>query len=191
MTSSHSIIILELVSRTKICWENRLIGDNGRAAKVTVDGTDFETVEYNPFNPGRRSHKFNHAGLRYEVAISIAKCYIVHINGPFICGAWPDIRIARTCLHEMLEPNEYYLADSGYRCGRGPALTRDSLPPHRRSTFDRLMARHEIINRRFKEFAILGRRFRHEEEKHGDVFRCVAVLVQFDLAEGHVPFDVM
>lgn len=188
---SHSIIILEFVSRTKICWENRLIGDNGRAAKVTVDGTDFETVEYNPFNPGRRSHKFNHAGLRYEVAISIAKCYIVHINGPFICGAWPDIRIARTCLHEMLEPNEYYLADSGYRCGRGPAITRDKLPPHRRSTFDRLMARHEIINRRFKEFAILGSRFRHEEEKHGDVFRCVAVLVQFDLAEGHVPFDVM
>ena len=185
------ILTLELVSRTKIRWDKRLIGDDGRPAKVTVDGTDFETIEYSPFNPGRRSHKFNHAGLRYEVAISIAKCFIVHINGPFICGEWPDIRIARTCLHEMLEPDEYYLADSGYRCGRGPAITREALPPHQRSTFDRLMARHEIINRRFKEFAILGSRFRHEEEKHGDVFRCVAVLVQFDLEEGNVPFDVL
>ena len=175
---------------SKIRWENRLLRDGRRAAKVTVDGTDFLTVEYQPFNPGRKSHKFNGPGLRYEVAISISNCYIVHINGPFLCGEWPDIRIARSWLHSRLRPNEYYLADKGYRCGNGPAMMRNSLPPHRRATFDSLMARHETINRRFKEFAILGSRYRHEEEKHGEIFRCVAVLVQIDIEFGNLSFEV-
>ena len=155
-----------------------------------MDGTDFETVEYVPFNPARRSHKLNRPGLRYEVAISIATCFIVHINGPFLCGEWPDLRIARSWLHRKLRGNEYYLADSGYRCGTGPAITRNALPPHRRATFDALMARHETINRRFKEFAILGTKYRHEEEKHGEIFRCIAVLVQIDIARGNLSFLV-
>jgi hypothetical protein len=168
-----------------------LLNDNGRAAKVTVDGTDYETVEYYPFNRGRRSHKFNGPGLRYEVAISIATCYIVHINGPFWCGDWPDLRIARRWLHRRLEPDEFYLADVGYRCGAGPAITRHSVPPHRRTTFDALMARHETINRRFKEFAILGSKYRHEEEKHGEIFHAVATLVQIDIEFGGLKFPVV
>ena len=174
----------------KIRWENRHIGDNGRAAKITVDGTDFETIEYVPFDPGRRSHKLNRPGLRYELAICIAKCHIVHINGPFLCGDWPDLRIARNLLHSRLGPNEYYLADAGYRCGNGPALMRNALPPHRRATFDQLMARHETINRRFKEFAVLAGKYRHEESKHAEIFRCIAVLVQLDILHGHVAFKV-
>lgn len=185
-----TITAISSLAQRYIRWENRLLGDSGRAAKVTVDGTDFETVEYVPFNPARRSHKLNRPGLRYEVAISIATCYIVHINGPFLCGEWPDLRIARRWLHSRLGQNEYYLADSGYRCGNGPAITRNALPPHRRPTFDGLMARHETINRRFKEFAILGNKYRHEEEKHGEIFRCIAVLIQIDLSHGNLGFQV-
>ena len=155
-----------------------------------MDGTDFETVEYVPFNRGRRSHKLNRPGLRYEVAISVAKCHIVHINGPFLCGEWPDLRITRNFLHSRLGRDEYYLADAGYRCGNGPAITRNALPLHRQPTFDRLMARHETINRRFKEFAILGTKYRHEEEKHEDIFRCIAVLVQLDILHGHLVFPL-
>ena len=179
-----------LVYSCKIRWENRLIGDDGKAAKVTVDGTDFETVEYYPFNKGRRSHKLNRPALRYEVGISIATCYIVHINGPFLCGEWPDLRVARRWLHRRLEHNEYYLADSGYICGNGPAIGRKKMPAHRRSTFDSLMARHETINRRLKEFAILGSQYRHEEEKHSEIFHCVAVLVQIEILCGGLKFEV-
>lgn len=165
------------------------MSDHGQAVKITVDGTDFETVEYRPFNPARLSHKLNRPGLRYEVALSIATCYIVHINGPFRCGEWTDRRIARNWLHSRLRPHEYYLADAGYR-GPGPAITRNDLPRHRRVTFNQLMARHETVNRRFKEFAILRHRFRHGERKHGDIFRCVAVLVQIDLERGGLAFRV-
>ena len=145
-----------------------------------MDGTDFEMVEYQPFNPGRMSHKLHRPGLRYEVAISIAKCYIVHINGPFLCSY----------LHSLLGPQEYYLADAGYRSGSGPAITRNALPPDRRQMYVELMARHETVNRRFKEFRILGSKFRHEEDKHGEVFRCIAVLVQIDIVSGHNTFNI-
>lgn len=174
----------------QIRWENRLIGDNGRAAKVTVDGTDFHTVEYTPFNPGRRSHKFNGPGLRYEVALSISNCYIVHINGPFLCGTWTDLGISREWLNTRLRPNEYYLADKGYRFHPSPAIMCDDLPRERRAEFRTLMARHETINRRFKEFAVLGSRYRHEEQKHGEIFRCIAVLVQIDIEHGNLSFEV-
>jgi hypothetical protein len=89
-----------------------------------------------------------------------------------------------------LRPNEYYLADKGYRCGAGPAIMREALPVGRRPEFDTLMARHETINRRFKEFAILGGRYRHEEHKHGEIFRCIAVLVQIDIEHGNLSFEI-
>ena len=75
------------------------MGDTGRPTKITVDGTDFRTNEGQPFEPGRKSHKFNGPALRYEVALSIATGYIVHINGPFSAGHWQDLCVARNWLH--------------------------------------------------------------------------------------------
>ena len=184
----HSISLF--LTLNQIRWENRLIGDTGRAAKVTVDGTDFRTVEYKPFNRGRWSHKFHGPGLRYEVALSISNCHIVHINGPFWAGSWPDKVIARSWLHSRLGPNEYYIADEGYRSAPGPAIMEDDVPDERRSEFRALRARHETINRRFKEFGILGNRYHHEEHKHGEVFLCIAVLIQIDIEEGNLSFDI-
>lgn len=55
-----------------------------------------------------------------------------------------------------------------------------------RSAYDkarmkRIRGRHETINRRFKEWGILGQKYRHCEEMHAYVFRCIAVLVQVDI----------
>ena len=156
-----------------------------------MDGTDFATVEYQPFSPGRKSHKFNSAGLRYEVAISIATGLLVHINGPWWCGEYPDIRIARMKLNGLLPAGEYYFADVGYRdANASPAITRHEVPPHERRAFDVLMARHETVNRRFKEWGILQQKFRHDEPSHYHVFRAVAVLVQMDIMDGGVIFPV-
>jgi len=68
----------------------------GQTIFITVDGTDFWVPEPKPFNPDYYSHKFNHAGLRYEIGICIVTGWIVWINGPFPCGpfpcgAWPDM----------------------------------------------------------------------------------------------------
>jgi hypothetical protein len=72
--------------------------DDGSPPKTTVDGTDFETVEYMPFNPGRHSHKFNGPDLRYKVVLAVKTGWIIFINGPFIAGSWLDIRISRSKL---------------------------------------------------------------------------------------------
>ncbi|CAJ1928658.1 unnamed protein product [Cylindrotheca closterium] len=167
-----------------IRFEYRLINDNGAPAKVTVDGTDFRSPEYSPFNPGRLSHKFDGPGFRYEVVIAVATGLICSINGPFICGEWPDIKIARNHLHEILPQGEYYLADAGYRCQHSPSITKFDIPDHERETMDELMAYHENINGKFKDWRIMSDRFRNSEEKHGGAFFAVAVLTQLEIAEG-------
>lgn len=61
-----------------------------------------------------RSHKFKHAGLRYEIAVCILTGDIVWVIGPFPCGAWPDISIFRFALKYLLDENERVEADDGY-----------------------------------------------------------------------------
>mmetsp|Transcript_22629 Transcript_22629/g.55926 ORF Transcript_22629/g.55926 Transcript_22629/m.55926 type:complete len:137 (+) Transcript_22629:649-1059(+) len=130
------------------------------------------------------SHKFAAAGFRYEVAIAIATGLICSINGPFKCGNWPDLKIARDHLHEILPQGEYYLADAGYRCQHSPSVTKFDIPAHEREDMDRLMAYHETINGKFKHWKILNDRFRGSENKHGGAFFAVAVLTQLEIAEG-------
>ena len=80
-------------------FRKQFIGDTVRPTKITVDGTDFRTNEWQPFEPGRNLHKFNGPALRYEVTLSIATGYIVHINGPIWAKHWQDLRVARNWLH--------------------------------------------------------------------------------------------
>ena len=70
--------------------------------RMSVDGTDCRIREPSPFNPMWYSHKFSGPGLRYEVGVSIHEEGIVWINGPFPCGSWPDLKIARHCLIHAL-----------------------------------------------------------------------------------------
>ena len=77
--------------------------------KITVDGTDFRIQEPVPFDTGWFSHKFKGPGVRYEVGIAIQTGWIVWVNGPFMCGNWPDLRIARDSLHAELEAGEGYI----------------------------------------------------------------------------------
>ena len=45
-------------------------------------------------------------------------------------------------------------------------------------------SRHEIINRRIKQFRALQGIWRHENEKHGIVFRAAITIVQLKLEKG-------
>ena len=155
-----------------------------------MDGTDFRTRELKDedgeFDSGRYIPKFNGAGLRYEIAIGIKNCNIVHINGPFKCGVFSDLRIARTLLHRKLRPNEFYIADSGYRDVLGPAVLLEDLRTRNERAWATLIrARHETINRRFKEWKVLGDTYRHAEQTHGAVFRAISTFIQKDIENGH------
>jgi hypothetical protein len=183
LTSSFSDI-------KQILWKNRKVADNGSACRVTVDGTDFQIFEPTPFDPKWYSHKFKGPGVRYEIGICIQTGWIVWVNGPFPCGSWPDLRIARDWLIYELEAGEMYCADGGYLDGNQYSVTPNGLNNEDQRMRSLARARHETVNRRFKEFDILGRRFRHNVVKHGVAFMAVANITQLTIMHGQPLFSV-
>lgn len=163
---------------------------------TTVDGTDFRIQEPSPFSPSWYSHKFQGPGVRYEVAISINGGDIVWTNGPFPCGSNPDITIFRKGLIHMLEGGEMVEADRGYRGEPGRIRTPvDYATPLEKQQKNLARARHETVNRRFKQFGILSTRFRHyvsndDLSLHKTVFESVVVITQLDIDCGHSLFHV-
>ena len=157
---------------------------------ITVDGTDFLIQEPSPFDPSYYSHKLEHAGLRYEIGVCIKTGWIVWINGPFPCGAWPDLRIARSALHYVLLGGELYVADGGYADSNGWSMTPNGLNDFEQYQYALARARHKTINRVFKTYLCLRNMWRHEREKHSLVFHAIAVIVQLGLREGNHTFTI-
>jgi hypothetical protein len=159
-------------------------------ARVTLDGTDFAIQEPSPFNPGWYSHKFKGPGLRYELGVAIATGWIVWINGPFPCGSWPDLKIARHGIQLYMDPGEKYIADGGYRDGQQFGRTPTGLNNEQQRLEGILRARHETVNGRFKCWAALNGTFRHDVHLHKKVFFSIANIVQIVIEEESPPFQV-
>lgn len=149
---------------------------------TSLDGTDFRIHEPTPFNPKWFSHKFKSAGIRYEIGISISHGDIVWASGGFPCGEWPDLKIAKD--HYInIAGNEVTLADKGYR--GHPNFKAPSNQWEKR-----ILARHETLNGRLKNFGILSQRFRHRREKHPKVFHSIVNIVQCSLNCGEKLFEI-
>jgi hypothetical protein len=123
------------------------MGDTGKnRCLIMLDGTDFPIMEPKLFSPAWYTHKMNGPGLRYEIGICIQTGWVVWANGPFPCGAWPDLHIARAELLKRLARNEMYIGDGGYNDGRELAST----PTGRNTPMDKMESlvrvRHETIN---------------------------------------------
>jgi len=159
---------------------------------VTVDGTDFRTERQTGQGKSWYSHKFHGPGLRYEVGVSILDGNIVWLNGPFPCGDWPDITIFRLSLMKFLDYGERVEADDGYigespkfiKCPKKDTIVCDA----QKKLKSRIRSRHETVNQRFKQFAILRDVFRHDISIHGDVFRACMTLVQLQIEDGEPLF---
>lgn len=158
---------------------------------VSVDGVDFLT----PFH-GRRfhSHKFKFgSALRYEIATSIIRGELVWINGPYEPGKWNDISIFRNGIMSELEPGERVEADDGY-VGEAPQHVKCPKSigqlPLTESMQALVRRRHETINKRFKQWAILKQCYRGELHKHCLPFCVVAVATQLAIENGEPLFSV-
>ena len=157
---------------------------NGSTCLISADGTDFGIQEPQPFSSMWYSHKINGPGVRYEVAVCIQTGWIVWVNGPFPCGDWPDLAIARHVLHHMLDEGELYIADSGYRAVGGRAITPNGTHDFLDRQCATVRARHETVNYRLKIFGTLTQRFCHPLEKHGLVVQSTAAIVQVVISNG-------
>jgi len=82
------------------------------------------------------------------------------------------------------------LGDSALRSSK-KASTRKTGNSHKMKHFrSRAQGRQETLFKRFKTFGILEQRFRHGYELHKMVLDAVAVIVQYDMENGHPLFDV-
>ena len=94
------------------------------------------------------------------------------------------------CLANQIPEGKKVLADSGLK-GSKKASTRMPGNSHRVKHFRaRAQGRQETLFKRFKDFGILRQRFRHQYELHKMVLDAVAVIVQYDMENGHPLFDV-
>ena len=50
--------------------------------------------------------------------------------------------------------------------------------------------RHEMISRRFKQFGVLKKVFRHSLRWHGPIFKAIVTIVQMDMRIGNYPYMV-
>lgn len=155
---------------------------------MSIDGTDFRIQEPQPFDAMWYSHKFHGAGLRYELAVCIRTGHIVWAYGGKPCGAWPDLRLARDSFVEFLDEGEKAVADKGYRDEDYFIFPKadDVNAPRQKE----IMARHETINRRLKQFGILSQIFRHSLDKHPDCFHAVVNITQLNIENGNGVYDV-
>lgn len=169
----------------QIQWENRLINDNGSTCKITVDGTDFRIYEPTPFSSRWYSHKFKGPGLRYELGVCIQTGEIVWVNGPFPCGDYPDLRIAREGLIYALAASpvkEMAVADGGYNDGYEFFDTPTGINDNEQYMRSIARARHETINNRLKNYGALQKRWRHSRNLHGVVFHAVVNLTHLAMS---------
>ena len=114
--SRYKPALLILAAIPTICFEDRhTVGNIRHKAKISIDGTDCMIPEQFPFDGMWYSHKFKGPGLRYEVGICILTRRMVWIMGGYPCGAYPDLKIFREGLSELLEEGEKVIADGEYK----------------------------------------------------------------------------
>jgi len=158
----------------------------GQTCFTSLDGVDFKIAEPAPFSSAWCSHKLRAAGLRYEVGLNIRTGDMVWVNGGYPCGLYPDLKLARESYVFSVGVGERTLADKGYKDSTFFILPN----PENSALHDKVMSRHETVNKRLKQFKILKEEFRHSLHKHPMVFHAVANVTQLMMENGEPLFSV-
>ena len=172
---------------------------DGRIFLVTIDGVDCKTRERKhptmPIDTGTFSHKFNHGGLKYEIAIDIFTGQVVWISGPFPGGVH-DKTIYSQNLQHMIPAGKKVIVDRVYGSRAQPddheklSLPNACDPPELKNFKARARARHESFNGRLKFFRCLSDPFRHAHDQHVHAFGAVAVTIIYQMQMGSPLFEV-
>lgn len=106
---------------------------------------------------------------------------------------WNDISIFRNGLLDYLDENERVEADRGY-VGEDPMSTktpkRFAKKQEKLKKQGKVHARHETVNKRFKQWDSLSTSFIHNIQKHSIVFHAISVVTKLTIEAGDKLFDV-
>jgi hypothetical protein len=179
----------------KITWPDELGGED--IWIMTIDGTHVWLYE-----PGHEefsqdsdyySHKFNKAGMNYELGIAIASRKLIWMKGPYKAGK-NDLQIftGGGLKARLLQLKKKGIGDGGYS-GHQEAISSPNTHDSRSVKLfkSRALKRHEGFNGMTKSFQILRERFRHGPGKIGRAFEAVAVICQYKIEAEEPLWDVL
>jgi hypothetical protein len=82
------------------------------------------------------------------------------------------------------------IADSGLRGSTKASTPKPGHSKEAKLFMSRVRSRTETLFKRFKDFGILRQRFRYDLDFHMEILHAVAVIVAYDMENGHPLFDV-
>lgn len=164
---------------------------------ITVDGTHcwIEEPQHPDWSQDRTyySHKYNKAGVNYELGIAIAAPRLVWMNGPFRAGK-SDAKIFRDKgLREKLRSiGKKAIGDRGYNGYKDECSTFNAHDCRGVRKFkSRALKRHENFNNMTKRFDCISGRFRHGVDQFATFFEAICVICQYQLEDDMPLFDVL
>jgi len=181
----------------KIRWIPRLDNPEKETFILSLDGTDFRIWEpkhpTRPIDKGMMSHKFKHAAVKYEIAVSVQKSKVCFFSGPYR-GGENDLEMFRKTLKHKVKEGKKVIADGGYATNKTDERML-SIPnpldsPELKNFKSRSRLRLETLNGRLKKYEVLNQTFRHGLEKHRLAFEAVLVTCQYVMDNGSELFQV-
>ena len=186
---------IQLLQFIKITWPDELGGNN--IWIMSVDGTHCWIAE--PGHPNFSqdseyySHKFNKAGINYELGIALATGKLIWMNGPFKAGR-NDLNIfTQEGLEERLRIlGKKSLGDGGYAGHHETVSSPNAHDSYQVKRFkSRGLKRQEDFNGMTKVFNILKHRFRHPLHKFPVAFEAVCVICQYKIESDEPLYDIL
>ena len=147
-----------------------------------MDATDCPIKEPSPFDRKWYSHKLNGPGLKYEIGLNIRNGNIIWVNGGLFCGQYSDFKLARDEYTSSVSYGELTIADDTYKDRR--FFIYPSANPESRTLQKKIMARHETVNSRLKQYVVLFSAFHHPISLHRNCFHAVANITQLMIENG-------
>ena len=89
--------------------------------------------------------------------------------------------------YERVEADDGYSAEAPLRVKCAVSMAEEV---ERQAMAQRVRARQETVNKRFKQWGILNQVFRHDLIHHRDVFAAICVITQLAIENGEALFEV-
>jgi hypothetical protein len=162
--------------------------DEGFILMLTIDGVHCPLQEQRPFSTDYSSHKRGgKPAANYELGLCSWTDRIGWIKGPTKPGVMNDFQVFRRELMGALPEGRKVLGDDIYVGAPEYVITKNDLDQYEIAQWkNRLLARHENLNKRFKDFKVLREEFEHGVDNHGYAFYACATVISYGLDNGSV-----
>jgi hypothetical protein len=160
---------------------------------LLAQGTTTSGVMLWSQDPKWYSHKFNKAGVIYELGISISQNILVWMNVPFKAGLNDITIFTNEGLKEKLwATGKKGIGDGGYS-GHSQQISTPNLHDSKqvKKFKSRELKRQEKFNGMTKNFDCLSGRFRHSVDRFKNCFEAVCMICQYQIENNRPLYDVL